>query len=291
MNEQQLRTFLAIIEFGSFGKAEKRLNISRPGIKKQIDILEDELGFRLINRNQNGVSLTPAGKEFHAGVKEVLALLDKTIEASKNIAIGCSVRIQIPNRPQQLLENVFIEFRNKYPDIYLHLNMYSNDMEFYNDLTLGKCDIIECTYRDEYIHPGICYKPLVSQSYHCLLSPLHPLANRKNLYLQDLAGFSVVIGGKPPAKLIEEIYSCCTESAVRLMPQTNVSSIYNLCYNDGIFITKADFKDSIQPFSAIPLNTEYSFTTGLLYLEHPVPAVKKFLSVTEKHFPQTAEAL
>ena len=48
MNEQQLKTLKKTVECGSLSKAEETLYLSKQAIKKQIDSLEEEIGFTLL---------------------------------------------------------------------------------------------------------------------------------------------------------------------------------------------------------------------------------------------------
>ena len=52
MNDNQLRSFLTVAECGSFSKAEEGSFLSKQALIKQIDALEDELGFRLLSRGK-----------------------------------------------------------------------------------------------------------------------------------------------------------------------------------------------------------------------------------------------
>ena len=56
MNEQQLKTLLKTVECGSLSRAEEALFLSKQAIKKQIDSLEEEIGFTLLLRNRQGIS-------------------------------------------------------------------------------------------------------------------------------------------------------------------------------------------------------------------------------------------
>ena len=71
MNDRQLLSFMKIVETGSFSKAAKDRFISVPAIVQQIDRLEEDLGFRLFLRNNQGVRLTDQGKIFFDAVLEM----------------------------------------------------------------------------------------------------------------------------------------------------------------------------------------------------------------------------
>lgn len=64
MNEEQVRTFLAIIKRGSFSGAAQEMYMSQPAVTHRIKTLEEELGVALFLRDKSRAVLTPAGQMF-----------------------------------------------------------------------------------------------------------------------------------------------------------------------------------------------------------------------------------
>jgi len=63
MNIAELKALKDVAETGSFTRAADRLGMSQPGLSRQIQRLERELGTRLFERRGTGAILTDAGRE------------------------------------------------------------------------------------------------------------------------------------------------------------------------------------------------------------------------------------
>jgi len=72
MNVELARTFLAVVETGSFIEAAKRVFVTQSTVSMRIKALEDQLGKPLFERSKAGAVLTPAGTHFH---KHALAMV------------------------------------------------------------------------------------------------------------------------------------------------------------------------------------------------------------------------
>lgn len=68
---RHLRYFVAVAEELHFGRAAARLNISQPPLSQQIQILEQQVGARLLARTNRSVALTSAGKQFLADSRQI----------------------------------------------------------------------------------------------------------------------------------------------------------------------------------------------------------------------------
>lgn len=66
------RTFLAVVDGGSFVEAARRVYVTQSTVSTRIRTLEERLGKALFERSKAGAVLTPAGAQFH---KHAVALL------------------------------------------------------------------------------------------------------------------------------------------------------------------------------------------------------------------------
>ena len=78
------RTFLAIVETGSFVEAAKRVHVTQSTVSMRIRSLEDQLGKALFARNKAGATLTAAGSQFQ---KHALAMVRVWDQARLEVAL------------------------------------------------------------------------------------------------------------------------------------------------------------------------------------------------------------
>ena len=80
----ELRSLVVAAESGTIGRASLRLGISQPTLSKRLQALERHVGTRLLERSQQGIALTPAGKRLYEHAKPLIAAAD----ALENVAAG-----------------------------------------------------------------------------------------------------------------------------------------------------------------------------------------------------------
>lgn len=68
----ELRMFCAAADLGSFGRAAVRCHVSQPAVSKRLASLERLAGTQLLERSQQGVKLTPAGRRLYEEARRVL---------------------------------------------------------------------------------------------------------------------------------------------------------------------------------------------------------------------------
>ena len=73
MELKQLRSFAAVVRYGSFTKASEHLYLSQPTISAHIQKLEEELGKRLILRTTKSFEVTPMGQAVYRRVVDMMA--------------------------------------------------------------------------------------------------------------------------------------------------------------------------------------------------------------------------
>nr|VUD24483.1 regulatory protein [Salmonella sp. NCTC 7297] len=100
---RHLRYFVAVAEELHFGRAAARLNISQPPLSQQIQILEQQVGARLLARTNRSVALTAAGRQFLADSRQILSLVNDAAARAERLHQGEAGEIRIGFTSRRLL--------------------------------------------------------------------------------------------------------------------------------------------------------------------------------------------
>jgi LysR family nitrogen assimilation transcriptional regulator len=122
MNLRQLHSFVGIVEEGSFNKAAVRLNATQSGLSMQIRNLEDDLRVTLFDRSPRGVTLTRAGRLFHARAIAILRQIHQAEAELKDMSGTVSGPLKVglmPTFTRGLLAPVLEGFLTDYPNVEL----------------------------------------------------------------------------------------------------------------------------------------------------------------------------
>ena len=76
-----LRTFVAVVETGSFTAAAERLEVAKSAVSRRVSALEARLGAQLLRRTTRRLSLTDSGTGFYERGVRILADLDEAESA------------------------------------------------------------------------------------------------------------------------------------------------------------------------------------------------------------------
>ena len=120
MDFKQLEAFAAVVDYGSFSEAARRLYLTQPTISSHIRTLEKELCAKLIIRTTKKITVTAKGYQFYESAVRILHIRNHLLESfaespKRMIDLGVST---IPS--SYLLPELLAAFGKKYPDIYFH---------------------------------------------------------------------------------------------------------------------------------------------------------------------------
>ncbi|MEW7849460.1 LysR family transcriptional regulator [Massilia aurea] len=119
-----MKTYVAVVDSGSFATAATRLNVSRAMVSKQVQKLEEHLGTRLMNRTTRRLSLTETGRAFYERSVQILGDVNEAEQiAGQMTAMPRGVlRVTIPlSYGQHRLGSIIGAFTQAYPQVQLDI--------------------------------------------------------------------------------------------------------------------------------------------------------------------------
>ena len=185
MDLRHLRYFIAVAEEGHFGRAARRLRIAQPPLSRQLQALEEELGFALIDRKRR--ALTPAGEAFLPSVREVFDALERAITSARRAARGESGRIRVgflSSIAISGLTEVLRAFRVRSPGVEVVLREMPPQPQI-DALKAGRIDV--GFLRAPLDDPGLRAERVRTEELVVALPADHPLAAQKRIALSALA--------------------------------------------------------------------------------------------------------
>lgn len=206
MELRHLRYFQAAAEAQHFGRAADVLCVTRPAVSQTIADLEAELGIQLFMRHAQKVTLTAAGAALLRHSKTVFDDLNQALEIARRIGQGKEGPLVIGYGTLSLLHPQFRaavkQLRHDFPAIELTLTEMPSSLQM-QAVRTGKLDA-------GFIYSaqpsfGIGLNPpeppglgdmnsitIQTASLAVAMPHDHPLANRTELELADLAGESFI---------------------------------------------------------------------------------------------------
>lgn len=83
MEFKQLEAFVAVVDYGSFSEAARRLYLTQPTISAHIRSLEDELHMKLIIRTTKKTTVTAKGYQLYDSAVRMLDIRNNLLENSQ----------------------------------------------------------------------------------------------------------------------------------------------------------------------------------------------------------------
>jgi len=190
---RRLKAFLAVARVQNFTRAATELNVSQSALSVQIRQLEDQLGTVLFDRNRRRVSITPAGQDLLPRLERIVHDIEAVISDARDaggLMRGTVTVAVLPSLAGGLLPRAVAALGTQAPGITVRIvdavAARVVDMAKYGEVDFAVGSMMRAD-RDV-----IC-RPLRVDRFCALVSPRHPLAARKALSLQELAGQALIL--------------------------------------------------------------------------------------------------
>jgi DNA-binding transcriptional LysR family regulator len=141
----QLQTFCAIADCGSFTEAARRLNKTQSAVSMQIKRLEERLGQSLLTRDGRSVSLTDHGESLYARARRMLRTNAEIMDLFSDGELSGSIRFGVPDDyAVRLLPVILSSFQRTHPRIVVDVRCQPSE-ELVEGMRTGKYDLIVFT--------------------------------------------------------------------------------------------------------------------------------------------------
>jgi len=196
----QLRCFVAVATELNFRRAAERMNMTQPPLSRQIKLLEHGVGVTLLDRDQSGVRLTPAGKGFLAAATEILQRAEAAVLSAQQAARGEAGTLAIgfvPSAAIDVIPRIVVALKTALPDVSVTVTELMS-YEIVEGLLSGQLDL--GLTRANTTRGGIDSLRVISEPFVLALPKGHRLAGHPGLTLAaldglDMVGYSAERGG------------------------------------------------------------------------------------------------
>jgi DNA-binding transcriptional LysR family regulator len=188
MELRHLRYFVAIGEEQHYGRAARSLRVAQPALSRQIQDLEEELGFKLFERLPRGVKLSAAGKLFLEDARRILQEVNEAAMRAAQVARGLSGTLRVGFSENASWRGVvpdsFRRFREQQPDAKLQLQPAAS-LEQFEAIRSGRLDAGFVNFMPK-SDPELDQLRVAIQHVELAVPKRHALTKLKKLRLRDL---------------------------------------------------------------------------------------------------------
>jgi len=208
MDLRQLEILQAIAETGSFTACGRKLHVSQSAISRQIALLEDELGEPLFLRVGRQVRMTPAaealvklGQRVFLDVRDTVdSITDRTRELRGTLRLSGGMTVCL-----YIFPTLVKQLKRSHPKLDVRM-MVATAGRSVEEIRAGHVDAGLLTLPVE--EADLVTLPVLREELLLVAMPQHPLAKRKRITAQDLAGEPFVLfeAGSGTRRVIDRFF-------------------------------------------------------------------------------------
>lgn len=194
MELRQLRCFVAVADTLHFGKAAQRMDMLPASFGRQIRLLEERLGTRLLVRTTRHVSLTEAGRDFAEAARGIVDQADR-LEARFRDTRQDSTSVlrigAIDSAAAGLMPQFLPRFREAHPDIDIEM-LEQKTIRLLPRVLSGRLDAA-IVRPPEVLDPRLIFRPLFHETAVVAVPEGHRLASRGGITVADMADEPLIV--------------------------------------------------------------------------------------------------
>lgn len=201
----QLEYFITVVETGTFVKAADQLHVTQPALSRSIMRMENSIGVSLFERKNKQVELTAYGEVMYGWAKKTMQSYGEAMYQIEQMQQTAKKTLNIACSGYMYTTPLILGFHTKYPDIDI------------SNFKFGRFDFPDIIFKEnvDCVLSVVDYKAdnvesvfLYSGDIYVTLPVNHPLAHRKEVYLEEIKDERLVMpaGDSLYGVTIEEMF-------------------------------------------------------------------------------------
>ncbi|VJO45316.1 LysR family transcriptional regulator [Streptococcus pneumoniae] len=298
MNIQQLRYVVAIANSGTFREAAEKMYVSQPSLSISVRDLEKELGFKIFRRTSSGTFLTRRGMEFYEKSQELVKGFDIFQNQYANPEEEKD-EFSVASQHYDFLPPTITAFSERYPD-YKNFRIFeSTTVQILDEVAQGHSEI-GIIYLNNQNKKGIMQRveklgleviELIPFHTHIYLREGHPLAQKEELVMEDLADLPTV--RFTPEKDEYLYYSenfVDTSASSQMFNVTDRATLNGILERTDAYATGSGFLDSDSVNGITVIRLKDNLDNRMVYVKREEVELSQagtlFVEVMQEYFDQ-----
>src|SRR5699024_1837328 len=269
MEIKQLKFLDAIVRHRNITRAANELYISQPSMSMSVKKFEEELGFKLFERNKNGLQLTEQGQEFYNKSHHIIQGLNQ-LEKDRKI---------IKDKGVETLKVGVIESFRKYVPKLVSSFLQQNPAKNISVIERNSNEVLE-ELLNYNIHFGITTNTishkeveslkLFNQSVSIIFHKNHAFNTLDNIDIKNFEG-ETLIQSMPGYQLYELITDKIVRNEITLTNELSVETLETaielVSYNLGVALIPSSYTQNLNDESirVVHLNEGNNININLIY--------------------------
>ncbi len=285
-----IKTFMSVVDTGSFSKAGEQLFISPTAVMKQMNQLEAHIGLPLLVRTNHGISMTEAGQSLYEDASFMLRYSEQAIGRAYTRQLKEQYIIRLGSSmlyPSKTLIELWNKVSSSYPQFKLRIVPFEDNSENAGLKNIGyTMDIVAGafgrTHSDElnFLH--------LSDYHFAVAMPLgHSLSDKDSLTYKDLYGEHLMIMPRENSPMNDRIRDDIEKEHPQITledaPKHYDVNTFNQCEENGMLLLTLDgWKDIHPSLITVPLKVSYTLPYGIISAKEPNEATRLFMNIVRQ---------
>ncbi len=180
MDTRQLKSLLAIAEYGSFSRAAEAVHLTVSAVSQQVQALEQEVGAELFDRSSRPARLTVAGVQMIEAAQELIRTAENAIDAISGKRIAGTLSLgSVRSSAMSLLPRAIVQLNAVHPELRIKLRVSMSEL-LLQDVVAGRLDAAMVAEHVSF-PPDLRWRPFLREPLFVVAPPGSPLLDAEAL--------------------------------------------------------------------------------------------------------------